>query len=184
MSDNNIVEKLLTDLGEKAKEIEKIYNLLKSLKEYDESIEIPDIATLIGSGCTEIANSSGSSIRPDEFYGLSYTDATERYLKKMGHAMSLDDIYDTLMKGGIVFTGNGRNTLNIMLTRATRKFAKIISDSVIHFGLLEWYPARKSKTKVLIEQTDTTLEDIAVAIEEKEMSAKENEGTDKKEKGE
>ncbi|MCZ7385422.1 MAG: hypothetical protein O8C63_11850 [Candidatus Methanoperedens sp.] len=145
MADNNIVEKLRADLIEKAKEIERIYGLLKSLKSYDESIEIPDIAKLITSESAEIEKSSGSSIRPDEFYGLSNTDATERYLKKIGHAVSLEEIYNALMKGGVVFTGNGRNNLNIMLTRATRKFAKIVSDSVIHFGLLEWYPSRRKR---------------------------------------
>jgi hypothetical protein len=185
MADNNIVGKLLADLGEKAKDIERIYGILKSLKEYDDTIEIPDIATLIGSGCSEItSNSSGISIRPDEFYGLSNTDASEKYLRKIGHAAPLEEIYNALMKGGINFSSNGRNNLNIMLTRATRKFAKIVSDSVIHFGLLEWNP-KKSRAKTIIDQFET-LEDIAVEIEEKEInkSVEENEDSNKKEKSE
>ena len=180
MADNKIVEKLQADLLEKAKEIEKIYNLLKSLKTYDESIEIPDIANLITSGSAEITDSYRNSIRPDEFYGLSNTDATERYLKKIGHAMSLEDIYNALMKGGIVFRGNGRNNLNVMLTRATRKFAKIVSDSVIHFGLLAWYPSRaKRKGSGL----DKIANEMDISEEEKEIEIAEETDIPKSEEG-
>lgn len=159
---DHILEKLYADLKEKAKEVEKIYSVLKALHEYDTTIEIPDINALIASNGDAAPIAPEITIKPDEFYNMTNTEATEKYLRKVGEAASLDDIYDALTKGGLSFVGNGRSNLNLQLTRATRKFAKITSDSKIHFGLLEWYPKRKKATgsngshdEVTLDETET-----------------------------
>ena len=145
MAQDEMIQKLLSDLKEKVKEVEEIYNTLQTLKKYGAPIEIPELRNLMGTSegmKIETRQANGLSIRPDEFYGMSNTEAAEKYLRQVGHAASLENIFDVLVRGGIRFSGDGRKNLNIQLTRATRKFAKIGRGSDVNFGMLEWYPKR------------------------------------------
>lgn len=89
-------------------------------------------------------------IRPDQFFGLSHTAATESYLKMVGYAVHLDQILDVLTKGGITIGGSDpKKNLYTELIRATKKFVLV---SPYTFGLREFYPnlpkkSRKEATK-------------------------------------
>jgi hypothetical protein len=79
-------------------------------------------------------------IRPDEFFGMSQTEAATAYLKKVGHAVHLDQILDALRAGGLKFSGQDPKTnLYTVLVRATRRFVLISPGT---FGLLDFYPDR------------------------------------------
>lgn len=108
---------------------------------------IEDIPTDIGAGSSAEPRGSFSGnakilhIRPDEFFGMSQTDAAAAYLKKVGHAIHLDQILEALRAGGVKFTGKDPKTnLYTVLVRGTRRFV-LVSPST--FGLIEFYPNRK-----------------------------------------
>jgi hypothetical protein len=165
MSQDNVVNKLLDELQSKANEIQEIYTTLQTLKKYGADFELPEFASFLRSQEGTVP-STNITIRPDEFYGLSNTDAAEKYLRKVGHAVSLGEIYNALSQGGVKFTGDGRKSLYVQLIRATRKFTKIGSGQGISFGLLEFYPKRAK----LIKRADLEVEkeEISEPIEKEE----------------
>jgi hypothetical protein len=143
---DDVIEKLLKDLREKAAEVKKIYATLQTLQSYDDRIVIPQLAILLGDENLPSAEGGRVTIRPDEFYNMSNTEAAEKYLRKLGHSATLDEIFNKLKEGGAYLTSaNAKNNLNIQLTRATRKFAKISTGTSVSFGLLDWYPKRAKK---------------------------------------
>jgi hypothetical protein len=173
---DEIIEKLLTELNQKAKEIAKIYGTLKTLKEYGASFTLPDMETLIGSGEQDNGGINETVIRPDEFYGLSQTEATEKYLRMKGHAMAFEDIFNALALGGIRFSSNGRVGLNIQLTRATKKFAKIGKGTNISFGLVEWYPTIRRRRVVGTSTLNVEDENIDEGIVEEKIKEDKEKG--------
>jgi hypothetical protein len=139
------IKKLMKELTQKAEELRELYSALQTLKKFGASIELPDLGALVMGE----AQAEHLSITPDAFYGLTQTEAAEKYLKMVGHAVPLEDIFSALVEGGVKFGRNGRSNLNMQMTRATRKFAKIATGSTVSFGLLEWYPSRAKKKAVL-----------------------------------
>ncbi len=80
------------------------------------------------------------SIRADEFFGLTHADAAKRYLKKVGHAVSFEELADAMKKGGSRLTGvDPKKILYISLIRNTRDFVPPQPGFV---GLREFYSAR------------------------------------------
>jgi hypothetical protein len=153
MSNDEMVNKLFEELQRKADEIQEIYATLQTLKKYGANIELPELSSFLVSNGSTIPTAN-ISILPDEFFGLSNTDATERYLRRVGHAVSLGEIYNALSQGGIQFSGEGRKSLYVQLIRATRKFVKIGKGQGISFGLLEWYPKAKGKIMKALEEEE------------------------------
>ena len=150
MSSDAIVEKLLEDFNNKIKEAREIYTTLKTLKKYAE-FDLPKFGEL-EEGKEKSFHTTNVKIRNDEFFGQSNNDAAEKYLRKIGHAMPLNDIYEALKQGGITFTGDGLKNVYTQLIRANRKFVKIGSGQNASFGMLEWYPKRKkNRSEDLLE---------------------------------
>jgi hypothetical protein len=141
---SDTIKTMVTDVKIKAKELREKYEFLMKLKDYGIDLELPDLKTLVSPNGDSYVDRPLPT-RPDEYFGLSNTVAAAKYLEKVGHAASLDDIYNALISGGITFTGNGKANLNVQLTRATRMFAKIGSGNNISFGLIDWYPSRVKK---------------------------------------
>lgn len=151
MSEKDMVCKLLEELQKKKEEILKIYATLQTLKEYGADIELPELVSLLSSSGSTIP-SKNITIRPDEFYGLSNTDAAKQYLQKVGHAATLEDIYNALVQGGVPFTGDGKKSLYVQLIRATKRFVKIGKS----IGLVESYPKPRGK---VIKSADASKEE-------------------------
>lgn len=147
MSNDAIVKKMVEDLNLKIKEARELYNTLQALKRYGADFDLPNLERIL-IGQNEELSLPDLSIRPDQFFGLSNTEAAENYLKIVGHAMPLTDIYNALMDGGITFTGDGKKNLYTQLVRATKKFAKIGSGQGLSFGLLDWYPKKRNTAKL------------------------------------
>jgi hypothetical protein len=141
--DQDMVDKLIKELNKRVRDAKEIYTTLLTLQKYGADFELPKIEELFQSAEGATSPTNSLSIRPDEFYNLTNTSAAEIYLKKIGHAVPLSEIFDALVSGGMRFTGDGQKNLNLQLTRSTRKFAKIGQGPGVCFGLLEWYPKRK-----------------------------------------
>lgn len=102
----------------------------------------------------EIALKSGGgavTLKPDEFYGKSPITASRKYLEMRGQAVSLDEIFDGLTRGGIDFnalnwTDEGRrlNNLAISISKNSLIFHKLPNGMI---GLSKWYgDAAKKKS--------------------------------------
>lgn len=162
MSNDTVVDKLLEDFNSKIKEAREIYTTLKTLKKYEE-FDLPHFGE-IEDGKEKSHYTVNVKIRPDEFFGQTNNDAAEKYLRKIGHAMPLNDIYEALLQGGIKFTGDGHRNVYTQLIRANRKFVKIGSGQSATFGLIEWYPKKIRNEKNSI--ADKTSEDIVNSVNE------------------
>jgi hypothetical protein len=78
-------------------------------------------------------------IRPDEFFGMSQSEAAKAYLKKVGRAVSLDDLVTALNKGGAKVGGaSPKKTLYVSLMRNPMR--EFVSPSENHIGLRVFYP--------------------------------------------
>ena len=133
-------DKLIEAIKFHAEKIQTYYAALKTLSEVDDNVILPELSELIKVDGISVPRSPDSSIRPDEFHNKPTHVAAEMYLRKIGHAVSFDDIYDALEKGGIVFTANGKTVLANAIRRSEDKFEKIKNG---HIGLKEWYGSRK-----------------------------------------
>jgi hypothetical protein len=79
-------------------------------------------------------------IRADEFFGMTHAEAARQYLKKVGHAVSFEELADALRKGGCKLTGvDPKKILYISLIRNSRDFVPPQAGFV---GLREFYPGR------------------------------------------
>jgi len=84
------------------------------------------------------------NVRPDDFFGMTYTAAATAYLEKVGHAVSMEELLDALNKGGCPVGGKEpKKTLYISLIRAVRVFVPIPGKSG-YLGLRKFYPNLKT----------------------------------------
>ncbi|HEX8814261.1 MAG TPA: hypothetical protein VF753_02060 [Terriglobales bacterium] len=78
------------------------------------------------------------SLRPDEFYGMSQSDAAKAYLRKIGYAIPFSELVDALRKGGAKLGGAApAKTLYVSLARNPKK--EFVWPSKDHIGLKEFY---------------------------------------------
>jgi hypothetical protein len=103
-----------------------------------ENAEFPAMPTIeMGEMFQQSPPSQG--LRPDEFYGMSQNDAAKAYLKKVGRAVSLDQLVDSLNKGGAQVGGaNPKKTLYVSLMRNPMR--EFVSPSENYIGLRSFYP--------------------------------------------
>ncbi len=89
-------------------------------------------------------NGAKISVRPDEFFGMTYSVAAATYLEKVRHAVSMDELLDALNRGGCPVGGKEpRKTLYISLIRDVRTFVPILGSPGF-LGLRKFYPNLKS----------------------------------------
>ena len=100
---------------------------------------------------TELRSLSGETnsvprnikIREDQFFGLSQGEAAKLYLRKVGHAVSVENIIEGLGQGGCKVGGRDpKKTLYISLVRNPKDFV-LVKPGVL--GLREFYPGLKYK---------------------------------------
>ena len=78
------------------------------------------------------------SLRPDEFFAMSQSDAAKAYLRLVGHAITFDELVEALRKGGAKLGGaDPKKTLYVSLARNPRK--EFVWPSKEHIGLKEFY---------------------------------------------
>ncbi len=78
-------------------------------------------------------------IRPDEFFGMTQTQAAKAYLQRMKRAVSIDQIVEALKNGGAQLGGaDPKKTLYVSLARNPERQFVIPREG--YFGLREFYP--------------------------------------------
>lgn len=123
------VRRIERDMGIQSHESENAQGAVALLPVGEATATLPTIAGKPG-------------IRPDEFFGLTHAEAARCYLKKVGHAVSLDDLVTALQKGGCKVGSGGtepKKVLYISLIRNTRDFVPPQSG---YIGLREFYAGR------------------------------------------
>jgi len=86
-----------------------------------------------------IVNGTSPQLRADEFFSMTQTDAARAYLKKVGSAISLDQLLDGLKRGGAHVGGaDPKYTLYVSLMRNPRREFIKVRDGLI--GLRDFYP--------------------------------------------
>ncbi len=97
---------------------------------------IPDV----GGSPIPASNGGRSTIRPDEFFGATHAEASRRYLKRVGHAVSFTELVDVLRRGGCKLTSSEpEKVLWISLVKNSKDF---VPPQPGYVGLKEFYPAR------------------------------------------
>jgi len=128
------IQQLERELGENPDSGELSINLGDSLPPMVERVEVS-------------TNGRKPEIRPDEFFGMTQAEAARKYLKRVGHAVSFDELVSALQAGGCKVGGdNPKKVLYISLIRNTRDF---VPPQPGYIGLREFYPgvARLGKEK-------------------------------------
>lgn len=78
-------------------------------------------------------------IQPDDFYGMTQTQAAKAYLLRVKRAVSIDQIVDALRRGGAQLGGaDPKKTLYVSLARNPQREFVIPQEG--YFGLREFYP--------------------------------------------
>jgi hypothetical protein len=78
-------------------------------------------------------------IRPDEFFGMTQTQAAKAYLQRMKRAVSIEHIVEALKNGGAQLGGaDPKKTLYVSLARNPERQFVIPREG--YFGLREFYP--------------------------------------------
>ncbi len=113
--------------------------------------ELGEASSGVGNGAEEIAMpisevidnvrivGAQPSVHADEFFGMSQSDAAKAYLKKVGRAVSLDQLLDGMKSGGAWVGGaEPKKTLYVSLMRNPLK--EFVSPKEGFMGLREFYP--------------------------------------------
>jgi hypothetical protein len=127
----------------KLDEVQLIENMIRQLER-----DLGEQPTVEGTAGTPDAGASWPGlhpmnfIKPDEFYGLSQSDAAKAYLRKVGHAVPFEELVTALRKGGAKLGGvDPKKTLYVSLARNPRK--EFVWPSTDHISLSEFYEGRK-----------------------------------------
>lgn len=145
---NAAADKLKEEINEHVAELKasplvvEIQKKQKALNALEELLGVPatKLGTILSLG-TATEEGAPVEVGPDEFVHLPMLDAAKAYLKKAGKpARDIDEIIAAIRRGGGIVTAVDR--LKTQLVRSTSEVKKV-SDT--HFGLLEWYPARKGR---------------------------------------
>jgi hypothetical protein len=151
------LEKTLSELqaqrDQKAAELAKLDSAIEAIRKLMEpgAISASDAVVQVANGAKgqdatrAIVGVSPITIKPDDFFGKAQAEAVQEYLRRVGHAAPLDEIFEALRKGGSRLQGKDpKKNLYISLSRRKDIFALV---GPYTFGLWEFYPGAKEKTK-------------------------------------
>ncbi|MGH9513557.1 MAG: hypothetical protein ACRD2U_15615 [Terriglobales bacterium] len=100
----------------------------------------------------------GLQIRPDQFFRKSITAAAFEYLKAKASAAPVEELIDVLKRGGCDLGASPLRNVKISLSKNSRVFAEIGTDT---FGLWEFYggiPRAKKGTEPRPEDSESEIE--------------------------
>lgn len=124
----SMIAQLEADLGEEASITEPISN----------TPGIPFTTAASPNTSGTFSTAGAVAIRPDEFYGLSQSEAAKTYLRKIGRAVPFEELVAALKKGGAKLGGKDpKRTLYVSLARNPKK--EFVWPSDDHISLGEFY---------------------------------------------
>ncbi|HRI06588.1 MAG TPA: winged helix-turn-helix domain-containing protein [Nannocystaceae bacterium] len=135
-----VIADLVAKRLQKLEEVRRIETTIKMLSEMY-SVDV----VLSGVQDVNAAEQAAVMLRPDQFFGMSQTEAAAALLELRKKPFTVEEIVDGIVAGGCQVGGaSPRNTVYTQLVRATHRFVKLPSG---HFGLLDWYPEEKAKRR-------------------------------------
>jgi len=138
-------DEIVTSLEKLRAQRDKLTDAIEALEKLLEGEEAGSPEGDPASGTTGRVKVGSVKILPGEFFNQSQTDAAAAYLRKVTHAVNVDQILEALKVGGVKFEGaDPKATLYTVMVRATKRFVLVSPNT---FGLIEWYPDRKKKEK-------------------------------------
>jgi hypothetical protein len=110
------------------------------------NVETINVATATAPGSTTLVapkNGAGRrTLKPDEFFQMSQSEAARAYLKMVGHSISMDELVSALQDGGAKVGGvDPKRTLMVSLKANPKK--EFVWPNKDHIGLAEFYQKRK-----------------------------------------
>jgi len=85
------------------------------------------------------SQSASVAIQPDDFYGMTQTQAARAYLQRVKRAVSIEQIVDALQRGGAQLGGaDPKKTLYVSLARHPERLFVVPREG--YLGLREFYP--------------------------------------------
>jgi|SRR5882724_7787819 len=128
---------------QKLQELRPIEMMIRQLElDLGEGSSVESGDEISDSSLAAVAKLGSTSIRPDEFFNLSQSEAAKAYLRKIGHAILFDELVTALRKGGAKLGGaDPKKTLYVSLARNPRR--EFVWPSKDHIGLSEFYQDRK-----------------------------------------
>lgn len=155
VSERDAMISQIDQINLKIEELNVKINIIKEA--LGENIVItPGSGSLTIQGGTPVMNTS-VAIRADEYFGKKFNDAAEMYIRKIGSAVSLEQIIDGVKRGGFRFeTTPNKMKLYKSLALSNRKFRLIDRDTQT-FGLVDFYKniPKKDKKRGMKEETTT-----------------------------
>jgi hypothetical protein len=116
-----------------------------SIDQSEISLNLLDGFKLADSFAANRQSAGSVSVRPDEFFTMTQSDAAKAYLKKVGHAISFDELVAALRRGGAQLGGaDPKRTLYVSLAR--NPYKEFVWPSDDHIGLAEFYAGRPKST--------------------------------------
>lgn len=152
MPDDHVQKTLSELLAQREKKAAEFAAELKRMDATIEGIRMafqPDTnASPAGTSSTETYKASDSvaasglgAIQAGDFFGKPQADAAQEYLKRLGRASTIEDIYNALQRGGAKLQGKDPKK-NLYISLVKRK-AVFVLVAPYTFGLWEFYPNAK-----------------------------------------
>lgn len=136
-------EKRIADFRGEIERLDTAIEAIRKLVQPDSqtstiSVQVSDAFTF-----KDNASASTKGVQPGDFFGKPQADAAREYLKRLGRAATVDDIFAALQRGGVKFTGKDPKK-NLYISLTMRK-AIFVSVAPYTFGLWEFYPDAKGE---------------------------------------
>lgn len=129
----NIYEAVIADLEKKIAAMQSVIENLRSIAS----------PTFMGAQGSSLPQGGATAFGHDAFFGMTVADAAKKYLSAIKKTASVATISDALVAGGWKTSAkNIPENVRALLSRAP-EFVRINGE----FGLAEWYPGRKTRTK-------------------------------------
>jgi hypothetical protein len=113
-------------------------------------------------GTSSLRNGNDVSFSHDAFFGMSAADAAKKYLAATKKTATIKAIADALLAGG--WKTAAKNVNENLRTILSRTPAFVLING--QFGLAEWYPGRKVKSRRSSSSEADTLDDTTSSEDE------------------
>jgi len=148
------ISTLLSQREQKVAEVAKLDAAIEAIKklmgpgtapEREVAVQATDNFTFQDSvPAVGVATVLGGAIKPGDFFGKAQAEAAQEYLRRIGHAAGVGEIFMALQKGGAKLKGRDpKKNLYISLVKKKDVFPMVAPYT---FGLWEFYPGARGKS--------------------------------------
>lgn len=140
----DIYELFLAELDARAAQIEQLKALVQSLRGTGTTLPEGMVASL----GARMGAPTGDTVTPNMFHGLSIVEAAKKLMKARNRDLTNADMVTAFKAGGLVLRSkDAANTINSIMTRDYKGGGDIVRVSRGTWGLADWHPTLRSKSK-------------------------------------